>query len=143
MTKSKAKVNELKSALDKFTNEKTRAEILLTQKENELNQAKNAAEKIKLVEGDYQKHIDALLKLKEFERERGEREKLNVEQRKIETAQINVFAEQKRLQENLETAQRGKSGNRQINAAFGRTGNARKNARRFHRANRQHKIEAG
>jgi DNA repair protein SbcC/Rad50 len=85
-------------------NEKTRAEILLSQKENELNQAKNAAEKIKLVESDYQKHIDALGKLKEFERERGEREKLNVEQRKIETAQINVFAEQKRLQENLEKA---------------------------------------
>lgn len=102
---TEAKINELKSAFDKLQNEKSRAEILLGQKENELNQARNAAEKIKLVEGDYQKHTDALGKLKEFERERGEREKLNAEQRKIETAQINVFAEQKRLQENLEKAQ--------------------------------------
>ena len=101
-----AKVNELKAAFDKLQNEKSRAEILLGSKENELKQAQNAAEKIKLVEADYQKHTDALLKLKEFERERSEREKLNIEQRKIETAQINVFAEQKRLQENLETAQK-------------------------------------
>ncbi|MGC2237137.1 MAG: SMC family ATPase [Pyrinomonadaceae bacterium] len=100
-----AKVNELKIALDRLQNEKTRAEILLQQKENELNQARNASEKIKLVQIDYQKHIDALGKLKEFERERGEREKLNVELHKIETAQVNVRAEQKRLLENLEKAQ--------------------------------------
>jgi len=98
-------INELKSAFDRLQNEKSRAEILLGQKENDLIQARNASEKIKLVEGDYQKHIDALGKLKEFERERGEREKLNIEQRKIETAQINVVAEQKRLLENLEKAQ--------------------------------------
>ncbi|MEP6900590.1 MAG: SMC family ATPase [Actinomycetota bacterium] len=98
-------INELKSALDRLQNEKSRAEILLANKENELNQARNAAEKIKAVEEDYQKHLDALGKLKEFERERTEREKLHVEQRKIETAQINVVAEQKRLQENLEKAQ--------------------------------------
>ncbi|HVE55959.1 MAG TPA: SMC family ATPase [Pyrinomonadaceae bacterium] len=102
---TEAKINELKSALDRLQNEKSRAEILLAQKENELNQARNASERIKAVEADYQKHTDALGKLKEFERERGEREKLNVEQRKIETAQINVVAEQKRLLENLEKAQ--------------------------------------
>jgi exonuclease SbcC len=100
-----AKVNELKTALDKLQNEKTRAEILLQQKETEVNQARAAQEKIRLVETDYQKHIEALAKLKEFERERGEREKLNVERHKIETAQINVEAERKRLQENLEKAQ--------------------------------------
>lgn len=100
-----AKVNELKAVFEKLQNEKMQAEFLLGQKENELNQAKNAAEKIKTVETDYQKHISALLKLKEFERERGEREKLKDEQRKIETAQINVLAEKKRLEENLEKAQ--------------------------------------
>jgi exonuclease SbcC len=100
-----AKVNELKNALDRLQNEKTRAEILLQQKENEVNQARNASEKIKLVQIDYQKHTEALGKLKEFERERGEREKLNVEFHKIETAQINVGNEQKRLLENLEKAQ--------------------------------------
>jgi exonuclease SbcC len=98
-------INELKAALDRLQNERTRAEILLGQKENELGQARAASEKIKTVETDYQKHLDALGKLKEFERERTEREKLNVEQRKTENAQLNVLAEQKRLQENLEKAQ--------------------------------------
>jgi DNA repair protein SbcC/Rad50 len=101
-----ARVNELKSAFDKFQNEKTNAEFVLKQRESEFAQATAAAEKIKLVEADYQKHIDALGKLREFERERGEREKLFAEQRKIETAQINVVADRKRLQENLEKAQK-------------------------------------
>ncbi len=98
-------VNDLKSALDRLQNEKSRAEILLGNKENELGQARNAADKIKTVEADYKQHTNALGKLKEFERERTEREKLNVEQRKTETAQLNVLAEQKRLAENLEKAQ--------------------------------------
>jgi DNA repair protein SbcC/Rad50 len=46
--------------------------------------------------------------LKELERERSEREKLDRERQKIETAQVNVLAEQKRLQENLEKAQRAR-----------------------------------
>ena len=46
---TEAKVNQLNSAFEKLNNEKTRAEFLRQQKENELNQAKNAAEKIKLV----------------------------------------------------------------------------------------------
>lgn len=104
LDEKEARVNELKTAFDKLNNEKTRAEFLLQQKENELNQAKNAAEKIKLVEADYQKHVEALGKLKEFERERNEREKLNQERQKIETAQANVSADRKRFQENLEKA---------------------------------------
>jgi DNA repair protein SbcC/Rad50 len=102
---TEAKVNELKVIFEKLNNEKTRAELLRQQKENEVIQARNAAEKIKLVEADYQKHLSALGKLKEFERERSEREKLLSEQRKIETALNNVKSDQKRFQENLEKAQ--------------------------------------
>lgn len=98
------KVNELKTSFEKLQNEKSRAEFLLQQKENELVQARNAAEKVKSVAEDHQKHTDALGKLKELERERGEREKLNQARRQIETSQINVKSEQKRLQENLEKA---------------------------------------
>lgn len=98
------KVNELKTAFEKLNNEKSRAEFLRRQKENELVQAHNAAEKIKSVAEDNQKHLDALGKLKESERERSEREKLFAEQRKIESAQVSVKSEQKRLQENLEKA---------------------------------------
>ncbi len=96
------RVNELKSAFEKLNTEKIRAEITLEQKLNEFSQAKAAAEKIKLVQRDYETHIAALGKLKELERERGEREKLNAEKTKIETASVNVKAEQKRFQENLE-----------------------------------------
>lgn len=102
---TEAKVNELKTAFERLENEKGRAEYVLTQKENELTQAQTAAEKIKAVENDYQTHLKALGMLKELERERGEREKLLDEQRRIETAQVNVLADQKRFQENLQTAQ--------------------------------------
>ncbi|MCY7347054.1 MAG: SMC family ATPase [Pyrinomonadaceae bacterium] len=98
------KVNELKAVFEKLQTEKIRAEILLEQKQNELNQAKSAAEKIKLVETDYQNHVSALGKLKELERERIERDKLSQEKSKIETAQVNVRANQKRWTENLEKA---------------------------------------
>lgn len=101
-------VSELKSAFERLNTEKIRAEITLEQKQNEFNQAKNAAERIELVKADYEKHISALGKLKEFERERTERERLNQEKTKIETAQINVKSEQKRFQENLEKAQNAK-----------------------------------
>ncbi|MBA3599857.1 MAG: SMC family ATPase, partial [Acidobacteria bacterium] len=99
-----AKVNELKNAFDQLQTEKIRAEILLEQKQNEHRGAQTAAEKIKLVEPDYQTHIAALGRLKELERERIERDKLNQEKSKIETAQANVSSEQKRFQENLERA---------------------------------------
>jgi len=99
-----AQVSGLKLALDKLQTEKTRADILLTQKQNELAQAQTAAEKIKLVRNDYEKHLAAAARLKELERERGEREKLNAEKQKVETAQINVLADRKKFQENLENA---------------------------------------
>jgi exonuclease SbcC len=96
------KVNELKIVFEKLQNEKIRAEITLEQKENERRQAQSAAEKIELVRADYQKHVSALGMLKELERERIERDKLNQEKSKIEHAQANVTAEQKRWAENLE-----------------------------------------
>jgi DNA repair protein SbcC/Rad50 len=98
------RVNELKTAFDTLNAEKTRAEFLLGQKKNELEQSRSAAEKIKAVAADYEKHTDALGKLKELERERGAREKLLAEQRQIETAQISVLADRKRFEENLEKA---------------------------------------
>ena len=102
---TESRVNELKTIFEQLQSEKTRAGFLVSQKENEVGQARAAAEKIKAVEAGYRKHTSALGKLKELERERIEREKLNVEQRKVETAQISVLAEKKRFEENLEKAQ--------------------------------------
>ena len=93
--KVSSKIVELKSQLDIYQNEKLTAEVILTQKENEKSKAKEAASKIKLVEADYENHLKALGMIKELERERGEREKLNSELAKIEAAIVNVKAEQK------------------------------------------------
>jgi len=95
-------VDALKIVFEKLNTEKIRAEILLEQKFNELDQAKKAADKIKLVRADYEKHLTASGKLKELERERIERDKLNQEKSKVEYAQANVTAEQKRFEEKLE-----------------------------------------
>lgn len=101
---TEAKVNELKSAFEKLTTEKTKAEIIFSQKENERRQAEQAQAVIKTVEADHKIHIESLGKLKELERERGEREKLNVEKQKIETAQAKIDSDKKRFEENLEKA---------------------------------------
>ncbi len=101
---TETRVNELKSVFEKLNAEKTRAEIILAQKEIEKRQAEDAAAKIKAVEAGYKTHLDALGKLKELERERGEREKLNAEKQKTETAQAKIDADKKRFEENLEKA---------------------------------------
>ncbi len=99
---SEAKINELKNLRDKLNSENTQAEFVEKQKENERNQALNAQEKIKLVESDYKTHVLALSRLKELERERIERDKLNTEMARVEKAQVNVKADQKKFQEDLE-----------------------------------------
>ena len=99
---SESKVNELKLASDKLKTESAKAEIIHSQKENERNQSFAAQEKIKTSETDYQNHISALARLKELERERGERDKLNTEKSRVETAQINIKADRKKFQEDLE-----------------------------------------
>ncbi len=99
-----SKFNEIKIALDKSNTEFTRAEFSQKQKEKEKNQAFEANEKIKSVEADYKIHLEALLKLKELDRERTERDKINSELKRVETAQVNVKAEQKSNAEKLDSA---------------------------------------
>ncbi|MBA4121885.1 MAG: SMC family ATPase [Acidobacteria bacterium] len=95
------KVNELKSAFDKLHTETIRGEILLQQKENELNQANAAAERIKVIEVDYKKHLAALAELKSLDAQRAERDRLRVDLAKIENAIVSEKAEQKSCGENL------------------------------------------
>jgi exonuclease SbcC len=109
LDETEKRVNELKAAFERLSAEKTKAELLLGQKKNELEKARAAAERVKAVEPDHLRHLDALGRLKEFERERAEREKLNAELQKIETAQASVTADQKRFRENLEKAQRARA----------------------------------
>lgn len=99
-----ASFNAVRLSLDKLQTDFTRAELIEKQKEIEYRQAVDAAEKIKLVTADYQSHLEALGKLKELDRERIERDKLNSELKRVETAQVNVRHDQKRIQEKLEAA---------------------------------------
>ncbi|MBS1793728.1 MAG: SMC family ATPase [Acidobacteria bacterium] len=95
-------VDALKTVFDRAQTEKTRAEFLRSQRENELRQARAASESVERVAADHEKHLAALGRLKELERERGEREKLAAEQRRVETAALQVTADRKRFEENLE-----------------------------------------
>ena len=99
---AESKVNELKSVADKLKTESVKAELIAKQKEIERVQAFEAQEKIKLVEPEYKAHLAALRRLNELDRERGERDKLNTEKSRVETAQINVKADRKKFQEDLE-----------------------------------------
>lgn len=100
--KQEKKVNELKAVFDKLSNEKLRSEVVLSQKKSEKTQAEKASEIIKKVEADYKIHLDAVGKLQEFDRERGERDKLNVVIAKVEAAITNVKADGKTAKNDLE-----------------------------------------
>lgn len=90
-----AKIGELKNAFEKIKSENSKAEFVLEKSTSGKEQAEAAAAKIKELESDYQTHIKALGKLKEFERERIEREKFRAELAKVERAIVNVKADQK------------------------------------------------
>ena len=92
----------LRAAFDKLTADVEKAGILLAQKGRDRDAAVLAAEKVKEAESAHIKHLAALGRLKELERERFERDKLKTEMAKIESALVNVKADQRRFQENLE-----------------------------------------
>jgi exonuclease SbcC len=90
------------SDLEKVRNERSRADFVQAQREAELKLAREAADRIEGVKADYQQYIDALARLKELERERGEREKLRIECTKVESALTAIVADQKHLTGDLE-----------------------------------------
>ncbi|MGI8468781.1 MAG: AAA family ATPase [Pyrinomonadaceae bacterium] len=101
---TETQINELKTRRDKLQSDLATAEVVLKQKEAEKNQSQISAAKIKTVEADYQIYLSALARLTELERERIERDKLNTKKTTVETAQINVKADRRKFQENLENA---------------------------------------
>jgi len=96
------KLEKFRAAFEKQTADAARADFLLSQKERDRNVAVSAFEKIKVAEPSHLQHLAALARLKELERERIERDKLRVESAKVEAALVNVKADQRRFQENLE-----------------------------------------
>lgn len=98
------RLDALRVEFEKLNSHISKLEIHLGQKERDLNAARLAAEKIKEVEAANKRHLAALGRLHELERERSERDKLRAELAKVEAALVNVKAEQKRSRDDFETA---------------------------------------
>ncbi len=85
----------------------------------------------KLSNAGYKTHLEALGKLKELERERVERDKLNAEIKRVETALVNVKADQKRNQEKLESALKAHQEIKELEPKVEEQTNWKKNLIRF------------
>ena len=88
--------------LEKIRSEKARSELLLSQRETELDRSRDAAAKVTEVKPDAERHSAALARLKELERERNERDKLTAELSKVEAAIERVKTEKVHLEKELE-----------------------------------------
>ncbi len=96
--------NEAKQKVDSVRAEKLRSEAVLKRLEASVRDARESAEKLSKAKAGHVTHIEALAKIHELERERGEREKLRAQLTEIENAIVNVKADQKRAVERLENA---------------------------------------
>ncbi|HEV7644053.1 MAG TPA: SMC family ATPase [Pyrinomonadaceae bacterium] len=103
--KEESAVRDAQAALDKLRAELATSEVLLKQKQGEVDTAREAVKKIGTVEDDHQRHLAALAELKTLEKQRGERDKILAELKTVETAAIKMEAEQKNLRAALERSE--------------------------------------
>lgn len=97
MDERQAALAELASELQAVSNEKLRIEAAVEQKRSEFEESKLAAAKIEMVRDDAGRHIAALGRLQELERERAERDRLKTELLKVENAEAAVRAEERQI----------------------------------------------
>lgn len=100
-----AAIKQIQAVLDKLRAELATAEIVLKQKQAEVDSARRAVEKLTAVELDHTAHLSALASLKELESQRTERDKFLSELKSIETVLIKTEAEQKNLQSAMQRAE--------------------------------------
>ncbi len=106
LTKFEGVVREARRDADSSVAKMTGAELSLKHVNEELANARNAAEIIETVKADAKVHKDATARMRELDRERAEREKIRIETTKIESAIENVRTEQKRTNELLQIVQK-------------------------------------
>jgi exonuclease SbcC len=102
LEKGKKKFESLNSSLDSSVQKQKTFELVKQQTDQQLAQARTASEMVRKTKADHEKHLAVLGMLKELERERVERDKLNRELADIEKAIVNVKAEQKTVISKLE-----------------------------------------
>src|SRR5688572_15499746 len=105
LDEAETKVSAALADLEKLRGEKMRIELVLAQREAELNRSREAAAKIAEVKEDAERYSAAVLRLKELERERSERDKLTAELAKIDSAIERVKTEKVHLEKALENIQ--------------------------------------
>lgn len=98
-------IEALRVEAEKLKSDAAKLEIHLAQKERDVNSAQLADEKIKETKTANERHLAALARLHELERERAERDKLRTELAKVEAAEVNIKADRKRSAEDLESVQ--------------------------------------
>ncbi len=104
LDKAESELNDARISLEARRNEHGKLTLIFSQRQNELAQARDAAAKLAAVKPDFEKHSAAVLRLRELERERAEREKLRENLSKVEAALATVRADQKYSREALEKA---------------------------------------
>ena len=105
LDEAEAKVSTALAELEKLRGEKARAELVLAQREVDLNRSREAAAVVAEVKADAESHSASLARLKELERERAERDKLTGELSKIDSAIERVKAEKVHLEKEIESIQ--------------------------------------
>lgn len=105
LDEAETKIAAMSADLQAARNANERAVLILSQREAELKRSREAAEIVGKVRKDADRHTKSLARIKELERERVEREKIQSELSKIEAALDNVAAERKHLQQDIEKIQ--------------------------------------
>ncbi|HUR96536.1 MAG TPA: SMC family ATPase [Pyrinomonadaceae bacterium] len=117
LDKAEAELNDAKVLLEARRNDQARLNLILAQKQSELAQARDAAARIAEVKSDSEKHNAAVLRLRELERERVEREKLRESHSKVEAALAAVRTDQKYSNDALENALKARAAINQLKQA--------------------------
>ena len=106
--KAEADLTVARATLETHKSEQSKLLLVRTQQELLLQQSREAAAKLAEVKSEFERHAAAVLRIKELERERVHREKLQADLAKVEAALVNVRAEQKYSHEGLERATKAK-----------------------------------
>ncbi|MEO6050088.1 MAG: SMC family ATPase [Pyrinomonadaceae bacterium] len=102
-------ISDLKTLLERTRSETEKAEIVFAQSQRSLERAAEAASSIEAARPDHERHIAALARFPDLERERGERDRLQSEIAKTDAAMVSVKAEQKRLDQQLEAVSKART----------------------------------
>ncbi len=101
-------VTSSQKTFDGLKAEREKAELIRRQLEESVDRAAKALATLDSVRPKHDTHLKILAKLKEMERERNERDRLQKELAKIEAAVVNVNADKARFVRELETLQKAR-----------------------------------